>query len=97
MKHLDELLADLPATGKRLIVTDGVFSMDGDICHLPAIVNLAKEHGALVMVDDAHATGIIGEGKGVAHHFGLSDDVDIQLGTSVKPSAVKAAMYAPTR
>lgn len=84
MKHLDELLADLPATGKRLIVTDGVFSMDGDICHLPAIVNLAKEHGALVMVDDAHATGIIGEGKGVAHHFGLSDDVDIQLGTLSK-------------
>lgn len=70
MKHLDELLADLPATGKRLIVTDGVFSMDGDICHLPAIVNLAKEHGALVMVDDAHATGVIGEGKGTAHHYG---------------------------
>ena len=84
MKHLDELLADLPATGKRLIVTDGVFSMDGDICHLPAIVNLAKEHGALVMVDDAHATGVIGEGKGAAHHYGLSDDVDIQLGTLSK-------------
>lgn len=84
MKHLDELLADLPATGKRLIVTDGVFSMDGDICHLPAIVNLAKEHGALVMVDDAHATGVIGEGKGTAHHYGLSDDVDIQLGTLSK-------------
>lgn len=84
MNQLETLLEKLPPTGKRLIVTDGVFSMDGDIAKLPAIVNLAHTHNALIMVDDAHATGVIGDGKGTAHHFNLHDAVDIQMGTLSK-------------
>ncbi len=68
---------------KRLIITDGVFSMDGDIAPLPDIVFLAKKYSALTMVDDAHATGVFGKnGKGITEHFNLSsNEVDIQMGT----------------
>ena len=65
-----------------LIVTDGVFSMGGDICKLPEIVKLAKKYGARVMVDDAHGLGVLGEhGRGTAEYFGLEEDVDIYMGT----------------
>jgi 7-keto-8-aminopelargonate synthetase-like enzyme len=71
-----------------LIVTDGVFSMGGDICKLPEIVKLAKKYGARVMVDDAHGLGVLGEhGRGTAEHFGLEDDVDIYMGTFSKSLA----------
>lgn len=71
-----------------LIVTDGVFSMGGDICKLPDIVRLAKKYGARVMVDDAHALGVLGEhGKGTAEYFGLEKDVDIYMGTFSKSLA----------
>ena len=71
-----------------LIVTDGVFSMGGDICKLPEIVRLAKKYGARVMVDDAHALGVLGEhGRGTAEYFGLEDDVDIYMGTFSKSLA----------
>lgn len=83
-EHLEQILKELPPTGKRLIVTDGVFSMDGDLAPLPDLVTLAKRYDALLMVDDAHATGVIGEGRGTAHHFNCSKDVDIQLGTLSK-------------
>ncbi|WP_251441657.1 8-amino-7-oxononanoate synthase [Veillonella intestinalis] len=82
--HLESLLKSLPPTGKRLIVTDGVFSMDGDIAPLPDLVTLAKRYETLLMVDDAHATGVIGSGRGTAHHFNCSQEVDIQLGTLSK-------------
>ncbi len=71
-----------------LIVTDGVFSMGGDICKLPEIVALAKKYGARVMVDDAHGLGVLGEhGRGTAEHFGLEDEVDIYMGTFSKSLA----------
>ena len=71
-----------------LIVTDGVFSMGGDICKLPQIVALAKKYGARVMVDDAHSLGVLGEhGRGTAEYFGLEDDVDIYMGTFSKSLA----------
>ncbi len=71
-----------------LIVTDGVFSMGGDICKLPEIVKLAKKYGARVMVDDAHGLGVLGDhGRGTAEHFGLEDDVDIYMGTFSKSLA----------
>ena len=71
-----------------LIVTDGVFSMGGDICKLPEIVKLAKKYGARVMVDDAHGLGVLGEhGRGTAEHFGLEDEVDFYMGTFSKSLA----------
>ncbi len=71
-----------------LIVTDGVFSMEGEICRLPEIVALAKKYGARVMVDDAHALGILGEGgRGTASHFGLEDEVDLIMNTFSKTLA----------
>ena len=93
-EHSD--MADLEAKLKTidldqhgvLIVTDGVFSMGGDICKLPEIVALAKKYGARVMVDDAHGLGVLGEhGRGTAEHFGLEDDVDIYMGTFSKSLA----------
>jgi len=70
---------------KKLIVTDGVFSMDGDIAPLPDLVRIAEHHSALLMVDDAHATGVLGErGSGTAEYFQLKGGVDIQMGTLSK-------------
>ncbi|MEV0766196.1 aminotransferase class I/II-fold pyridoxal phosphate-dependent enzyme [Nocardia sp. NPDC050435] len=71
-----------------LIVTDGVFSMHGNICDLPEIVRLARAHGARVMVDDAHATGVLGaRGSGTSEHYGLKGEVDLELGTMSKTLA----------
>jgi 8-amino-7-oxononanoate synthase len=82
MNHLESLLKQIGAGGRRLIVTDGVFSMDGDIAPLPEIVTLSERYDALVMVDDAHATGVLGKnGTGTAEHFNLKDRVHIQMGT----------------
>ena len=68
-----------------LVVTDGVFSMDGDICPLPAIVEAAEESGAAVLVDDAHGSGVLGhDGRGTVDHFGMSGRVAIQVGTLSK-------------
>lgn len=86
--HLAQLLACTPCQGQRLIVTDGVFSMDGDIAPLPELVRLGEQYGALVMVDDAHATGVIGPGgKGTAAHFGLTSKVHLSMGTLSKALA----------
>lgn len=85
MTHLEELLAALPPEAPRLIVTDGVFSMEGDICNLPAITALAAKYHARVMVDDAHATGVLGaRGRGTAEHFDLEGKVDMVGGTFSK-------------
>jgi len=87
MKDLERTLEAVKNKGK-LIIVDGVFSMEGDIADLPNIVKLAKAHGARVMVDDAHAVGVLGEGgRGTAEHFGLEDDVDIIMGTYSKSLA----------
>jgi len=87
MEDLARLLRRDRARGK-LIVVDGVFSMEGDIADLPTIVRLSKEYGARVMVDDAHATGVLGKnGRGTAEHFGLEDRVDIIMGTCSKSLA----------
>jgi glycine C-acetyltransferase len=72
-------------TGKVMVVSDGVFSMDGDIAPLPAIVALAEEYGAFVMVDDAHSSGVLGKnGRGSVSHFGLDGHVALQIGTLSK-------------
>lgn len=88
MADLERLLATVPETSGILIVTDGIFSMSGDICNLPEIVRLKNKYGARLMVDDAHSFGVIGKGgRGTASHFGLEKDVDIIMGTFSKSLA----------
>ena len=88
MQDLERQLQSVPDTAGILIVTDGVFSMGGDVCKLPEIVALAKKYGARVMVDDAHGLGVLGKhGRGTAEHFGLEDEVDIYMGTFSKSLA----------
>jgi glycine C-acetyltransferase len=78
MEELEQCLKDTAETKYKIVVTDGVFSMDGDMAKLPEIVALAKKYDALVMVDDSHATGYIGKtGRGTAEHFGLLGEIDI--------------------
>lgn len=71
-----------------LIVSDGVFSMDGDIARLPDIIKLAKQYGAVTMVDDAHGEGVLGQGRGIVHHFNLHGQLDIEVGTLSKAFGV---------
>lgn len=88
MADLEEQLKSIPLDAGKLIVTDGIFSMGGDICKLPDIVRLARKYNARVMVDDAHALGVIGVGgRGTASYFGLEDEVDIIMGTFSKSLA----------
>jgi glycine C-acetyltransferase len=82
MAGLRTVLSECTSARTRLIVTDGVFSMDGDVARLPDIVELAREHRAVVVVDDSHATGVLGRsGRGTAEHFGLVGEVDIVTST----------------
>ena len=88
MQDLERVLANIPEDAGKLIITDGVFSMTGDICLLPEIVQLKKKYKAQVMVDDAHGLGVIGVGgRGTASYFGLEDEVDIIMGTFSKSLA----------
>ncbi|MFA6692702.1 MAG: pyridoxal phosphate-dependent aminotransferase family protein [Acholeplasmataceae bacterium] len=88
MKDLEEKLAKAPENKGKLIITDGVFSMSGEIAKLPEIIKLAKKYEARVMVDDAHGLGVMGAyGRGTAEHFGLENEVDIIMGTFSKSLA----------
>jgi glycine C-acetyltransferase len=79
------LLQELPAAQRKLLITDGVFSMDGDLGPLPALCDLAEEFGCIMMVDDAHASGVFGRnGRGTVDHFGVHGRVDVQVGTLSK-------------
>jgi glycine C-acetyltransferase len=79
------ILEDLPRTQRKLLITDGVFSMDGDLGALPGLCDLADEFGCVMMVDDAHASGVFGQnGRGTVDHFGLHGRVDVQVGTLSK-------------
>jgi len=98
MDHLESLLRSSTSSRRKLIVTDGIFSMDGDIAPLPDLVTLAERHDAILMVDDAHATGILGkQGKGTAEHFGLEGRVPIQMGTLGKALGSFGAYIAGER
>lgn len=88
MEDLEKQLQKVPEDAGSLIVTDGVFSMGGDICNLPEIVRLKKKYGARLMVDDAHGFGVIGEGgRGTGSYFNMVEDVDIQMLTFSKSLA----------
>jgi len=95
-EHADALLTESARPGRRqLLITDGVFSMDGDIAPLPALVEVAEEHGAIMMIDDAHASGVLGAGgAGTVDHFGLHGRVDIQVGTLSKAIGVLGGFIA---
>ena len=95
-EHADRLLAETRAADRRqLLITDGVFSMDGDIAPLPDLVEVADRHGAIMMIDDAHASGVLGPGgAGTVAHFGLHGRVDIQVGTLSKAIGVLGGFIA---
>lgn len=98
MESLEEALKESGDYRTRLIVTDGVFSMDGNIAPLPEIVELAEKYDALVMVDDAHASGVLGEnGRGTVNHFGLDGRVHIQVGTLSKAIGVLGGYVATSQ
>jgi len=89
MADLERVISKIPADAGKLIIVDGVFSMEGDICPLPEVVKIGKKYGARIMVDDAHATGIIGKtGRGTCEYFGLENgEVDLIVGTCSKTFA----------
>ncbi|MGQ9553610.1 MAG: aminotransferase class I/II-fold pyridoxal phosphate-dependent enzyme [Anaerolineae bacterium] len=87
MDSLDRVLASCDDNAGKLVVVDGVYSMGGDIAPLPEIVAICKRHGARLMVDDAHSIGVLGEGRGTAAHFGLTDETDLIMGTFSKSFA----------
>ncbi len=91
MEHLERRLQEANPDGRKLVVADSVFSMDGDIINLPDVVRLCRKHGAYLMIDEAHSVGVIGEtGHGIEEHFGMPpDSIDIKMGTLSKtiPSA----------
>ncbi|MCA9887064.1 MAG: glycine C-acetyltransferase [Anaerolineae bacterium] len=92
---LRRAIAETTEYNRRLIVTDGVFSMDGDIAPLPQLVEIAQEHGILLMVDDAHGEGVLGRGgRGIVDHFDLHGQVDIEVGTMSKAFGVVGGIVA---
>jgi glycine C-acetyltransferase len=93
------ILEDLDgASGHKLLITDGVFSMDGDIGPLPALVEIAERHGAIMMIDDAHSSGVLGRnGRGTVDHFGLHGRVDVQVGTLSKAIGVLGGYVCGSR
>lgn len=98
MAELEELLKNTDKDKGILIVTDGVFSMGGDICNLPQIVALAKKYGARIMVDDSHSFGVLGKhGRGTAEYFGLENEVDIIMGTFSKSMASLGGFMAASK
>lgn len=98
MNDLERVLQRIQSEKIKLIVVDGIFSMEGDICNLPEITRLANQYEAMVMVDDAHAIGVIGDrGRGTANHFGLTGDVDMIMGTFSKSLASVGGFIATTK
>ena len=94
MNALRDGLAAAPSGARKLIVTDGVFSMEGDLAKLPEIVELAREHDAVVVVDDSHGVGVLGEtGRGTVEHYGLLGEVDVITGTLGKALGGAAGGY----
>src|SRR5450631_3458757 len=99
LAHAEEQLASIKdQPGKKLLITDGVFSMDGDIGPLPGLCDLAEKYGAIMMVDDAHASGVLGRnGRGTVDHFGMHGRVDIQVGTLSKAIGALGGYVCGTR
>jgi glycine C-acetyltransferase len=99
VSHAEEQLKSVAnQPGRKLLITDGVFSMDGDIAPLPALCDVAEKYGAIMMVDDAHASGVLGKnGRGTIDHFGMHGRVDIQVGTLSKAIGALGGYVCGTR
>ncbi|MDO9087818.1 MAG: aminotransferase class I/II-fold pyridoxal phosphate-dependent enzyme [Anaerolineaceae bacterium] len=87
MNHLERVLKSLPEEAGKIIIVDGLFSMEGDLAPLPDIIPLAKKYGSRIMVDDAHGMGVLGNGHGTSHHFGVTEQVDLIMSTFSKSFA----------
>lgn len=97
VNDLDKKLSEAGDGVKKLVITDGVFSMDGDIAPLDKIWEVTHKHGAMLMVDDAHGEGVLGEGRGIVHHFNLHGKVDIEVGTMSKAFGVVGGIVAGSK
>jgi 8-amino-7-oxononanoate synthase len=98
MGHLERILSSLEPGNGTLVVVDGVFSMEGDVAPLPKIVDLCRRHGAVLMVDDAHGLGVLGNGgRGTCHHYGVTRDVELIMGTFSKSLASIGGFIAADR
>jgi glycine C-acetyltransferase len=85
MEDLEHRLEQIPANISKLVISDAVFSMDGDVINLPRVAEICKKHGAYLMMDEAHSVGVLGKtGRGIEEHFGLEDVIDIKMGTLSK-------------
>jgi glycine C-acetyltransferase len=92
-----QIKENLPKYRRGLLVTDGVFSMDGDVAPLDELYEVAEKHGVMTMVDDAHGEGVLGSGKGIVHHFGLQGQFDVEIGTLSKAFGVVGGVIAGRR
>ena len=98
MEDLEKILISLDKDAGKMIIIDGVFSMEGDLAYLPGIVELAKKYDVKIMIDDAHGIGVMGKnGRGTAEHFGVEDDVDLIMGTFSKSFASLGGFVAGER
>ncbi len=98
VKAARDIVRDLPATARKLLITDGVFSMDGDLGALPGLCEVAEQYGCIMMVDDAHASGVFGKnGRGTIDHFGLHGRVNVQVGTLSKAIGALGGYVAGSR
>jgi glycine C-acetyltransferase len=95
MGELEKVLKDAdPKYNKIMVVSDGVFSMDGDVAPMPDILKLAQEYGAMTYVDDAHGEGVLGGGRGIGYHFGIHGKIDVEMGTFSKAFGVVGGLVA---
>ena len=95
MEDLEKTLSSLDDSAGKLIVVDGVFSMEGDLTNLPEVVKLGKKYGTKIMVDDAHGIGVMGKnGRGTAEHFGVEEEIDLIMGTFSKSFAALGGFIA---
>ena len=94
MSALEQVLKEHSGSGRKLIITDGVFSMDGDVALLEEITELADDHDAMVFVDDCHGEGVLGEGRGIVAHFGLQGRVTFEIGSYAKALGVPGGIVA---
>ncbi len=97
VEHFQRVLESLPEQAGKLVVMDGLFSMEGDLADLPHLVPIARKYGARIMVDDAHGMGVLGKGRGTVAHWGMTDQIDVVMSTFSKSFASRGGFIAGQR